>query len=99
LLDLEKHLKKKAEWMWPTYKTKEELTVMLSSLQGNSSFSSVAHSSGSRTYSKDLQCTGRLSVSLPQSELEKELGEAKLHLSKHFPCESNNLGEAVRQEE
>ena len=40
---------------------------MLSSLQGNSSFSSVAHSSGSRTYSKDLQCTGRLSVSLPQS--------------------------------
>jgi hypothetical protein len=33
------------------------------------------------------------------TELEKELGEAKLHLSKHFPCESTNLGEAVRQEE
>jgi hypothetical protein len=27
------------------------------------------------------------------TELEKELGEAKLHLSKHFPCESTNLGE------
>jgi hypothetical protein len=33
------------------------------------------------------------------TELEKELGEAKLHLPKHFPCESTNLGEAVRQEE
>jgi hypothetical protein len=33
------------------------------------------------------------------TELEKELGEAKLHLSKHFPCESTNLGEVVRQEE
>jgi hypothetical protein len=30
------------------------------------------------------------------TELEKELGEAKLHLSKHFPCESTNLGEVVR---
>jgi hypothetical protein len=29
----------------------------------------------------------------------KELGEAKLHLSKHFPCESTTLGEVVRQEE
>jgi hypothetical protein len=33
------------------------------------------------------------------TELEKELGEAKLHLSKHFRCESTNLGEVVRQEE
>jgi hypothetical protein len=33
------------------------------------------------------------------TELEKELGEAKLHLSKHFPCESTTLGEVVRQEE
>jgi hypothetical protein len=33
------------------------------------------------------------------TELEKELGEAKLHLSKHFLCESTNLGEVVRQEE
>jgi ribonuclease HI len=32
-------------------------------------------------------------------ELEKELGEAKLHLSKHFPCEFTTLGEVVRQEE
>ena len=29
--------------------------------------SSIAHSSGSQTYSRNLQCTGRLSVSLPQS--------------------------------
>ena len=29
--------------------------------------SSIAHSSGSQAYSRDLQCTGRLSVSLPQS--------------------------------
>ena len=40
----------------------------LSSLQRNSSsLSSIAHSSGSQAYSRDLQCTGRLSVSLPQS--------------------------------
>ena len=32
-----------------------------------SSLSSIAHSSGSQTYSRDLQCTGRLSVSLSQS--------------------------------
>ena len=31
------------------------------------SLSSIAHSSGSQAYSRDLQCTGRLSVSLPQS--------------------------------
>ena len=29
--------------------------------------SSIAHSSASQAYSRDLQCTGRLSVSLPQS--------------------------------
>ena len=44
------------------------LSCSLSSLQRNSSsLSSIAHSSGSQAYSRDLQCTGRLSVSLPQS--------------------------------
>jgi hypothetical protein len=38
-------------------------------------------------------------VAYLQNQGEKELGEAKLHFSKHFPCESTNLGEAVRQEE
>jgi hypothetical protein len=38
-------------------------------------------------------------VPLGRLQLEKELGETKLHLSKHFPCESTNLGEVVRQEE
>ena len=42
-----------------------------------------------------------LSCNVPPKtkSLGKELGEAKLHLSKHLPCESTNLGEAVRQEE
>ena len=47
---------------------RNSLTCSLSSLQRNSSsLSSIAHSSGSQAYSRDLQCTGRLSVSLPQS--------------------------------
>ena len=47
---------------------RNSLSCSLSSLQRNSSsLSSIAHSSGSQAYSRDLQCTGRLSVSLPQS--------------------------------
>jgi hypothetical protein len=45
-----------------TESRRNSLSCSLSSLQGN--FSSIAHSSGSQTYSRDLQCTGRLSVSL-----------------------------------
>ena len=44
---------------------RNSLSCSLSSLQRNSS--SIAHSSGSQAYSRDLQCTGRLFVSLPQS--------------------------------
>ena len=47
---------------------RNSLSCSLSSLQRNSSsLSSITHSSGSQAYSRDLQCTGRLSVSLPQS--------------------------------
>ena len=47
---------------------RNSLLCSLSSLQRNSSsLSSITHSSGSQAYSRDLQCTGRLSVSLPQS--------------------------------
>jgi hypothetical protein len=51
-----------------TESRRNSLSCSLSSLQRNSSsLSSIAHSSGSQTYSRDLQCTGRLSVSLQQS--------------------------------
>jgi hypothetical protein len=51
-----------------TESRRNSLSCSLSSLQGNSSsLSSIAYSSGSQTYYMDLQCTGRLSVSLPQS--------------------------------
>ena len=51
-----------------TESRRNSLSCSLSSLQRNSpSLSPIAHSSGSQTYSRDLQCTGRLSVSLPQS--------------------------------
>ena len=46
---------------------RNSLSCSLSSLQRNSSsLSSITHSSGSQAYSRDLQCTGRLSLSLPQ---------------------------------
>jgi hypothetical protein len=51
-----------------TESRRNSLSCSLSSLQGNySSLSSIAHSSGSQTYSRDLQCTGRLSISFSQS--------------------------------
>ena len=47
---------------------RNSLSCSLSSLQRNSSpLSSIAHSSGSQAFSRDHQCTIRLSVSLPQS--------------------------------